>query len=294
MQTTAPTTRPWTLLSLLEWGASYLATRNFEDARLNVELLLAHVLQLSRIGLYTQFDRPLTPRELASFKTLFQRRIRNEPLQYIMGETEFMGIPLWVDPSVLIPRPETEELVQRVIDEAKGIPKPHVAILDIGTGSGNIPIAIARNVPQAKITSMDVSTAALATASRNIQRHRLTTIALIHADVFEQHAISGIFDIIVTNPTYISVEEHSSLQPEVRNYEPHIATTDNGDGFRFIRRIGSLAMELLIPGGIVFMEIAYNQSVEARRILETAGLTSVEVFDDLSGIPRIVKARRSS
>lgn len=294
MQTTASTTRQWTVLSLLEWAASYLAARNFEDARLNVELLLAHVLHLSRIGVYTNFDRPLTPHELAEFKGLFQRRLHHEPLQYIIGETEFMGIPLYVDRNVLIPRPETEELVQRVIEEAQGIRKPELTILDIGTGSGNIPIAIAKKIPAASITSVDVSAEALTVARRNIERHTLATITLMQTDILKENSLPGRFDIIVANPPYISSEEHALLQPEVREYEPRVATTDNGDGFRFIRRIGDLAVEHLLPGGILFMEIAYNQSEEARRILQVAGLARVEVFNDLSGIPRIVRAQHGS
>ena len=292
MHTTTATAKTWNVLSLLEWGASYLAARDFEDARLNVELLLAHVLQLSRIGVYTQYDRPLTPEELAEFKALFKRRLLHEPLQYILGETEFMGIPLFIDHTVLIPRPETEELTQRAIDEVRAMHKSGVKILDIGTGSGNIPVALALNIPEARITSVDVSPEALATAARNIEHHHITTITLLQVDILGENPLSGVFDLIVANPPYISAEEYASLQPEVRDFEPRIATTDGGDGFRFIRAICRLATEHLCAGGILLMEIAHNQPDEARRIAGACGLVSVEVFNDLAGIPRILKAGR--
>ena len=285
-------TRTWTILSLLEWSADHLSFRGFEDARLNAELLLAHVLGLSRLQLYTQHDRPVVQTELDAYRNLLRRRLNHEPIQYVLGETEFMGHSLLVTPDVLIPRPETEQLVERTLDAIRLMDLPEPRILDIGTGSGNIAIAIGLRVSRAVITSIDASPAALKIAAQNIERHRLNSITLLQADVFENPLPGQRFDAIVSNPPYISLAEFDSLQPEVRDFEPRVATTDGEDGFRFIRLISELSAEKLNAGGYLLMEIAYNQSYEAKAIVSTVGLIDVQVFNDLSGIPRIVQGRK--
>lgn len=288
------TTSTWTILTLIEWGAKYLAERSFEDARLNIELLLSHILHLPRIHLYTNFDRPLSASELATFKAAFQRRLLHEPLQYIIGETEFMGIPLYVNPSVLIPRPETEELVQKAIDWIKTRGAARVEVLDIGTGSANIPIALERFSATSHITSIDVSAGALAVAARNVERHQCTRITLHQRDVFDRIFLQQEFDVIIANPPYISADEFALLRPEVREFEPSIATTDNGDGLRFVSRICDIATEKLRDGGMLFMEVAYNQGVVARQVAADAGLMDVEVFTDFAGNERILQGRQAA
>ena len=294
MHTTAEATKTWTILSLIEWGAHYLKERGFEDARLNIELLLSHILHLKRIALYTNFDRPLTAAELGKFKSVLQRRLNHEPVQYIIGETEFMGIPLYVDPSVLIPRPETEELVERALDWIKRLDLPWVEVLDIGTGSGNIPIALERFSSTAHITSIDVSAEALEVASRNVERHNSSRVTLQQLDVFTEIFPGRNFNVIIANPPYISAGEFQQLGPEVKDFEPPLATTDNGDGYRFLRRICEVAAKKLTAGGLLFMEVAYNQGVEARRIAAEAGLTDVEVFTDVAGNERMLQGRRAA
>lgn len=289
---TAATSRAWTILSLIEWSADHLSSRGFEDCRLNAELLLAHVLQLSRVQLYTQYDRPLSFAELTSYRDLFRRRLTHEPLQYILGETEFMGLPLFVNSTVLIPRPETEQLVERSLEALRRIGNETPAVLDIGTGSGNIAIALGIQFPNAKVTAVDISAAALETAARNVERHQIKNITLLQADVFTDFLPDETFDLIVSNPPYIAAAEFGTLQPEVRDFEPRIATTDGGDGFRFIRRISELAMKKLNPGGWLLMEIAYNQFEHSRAIATQAGLSGVEVLSDLSGVPRIVRGQK--
>ena len=289
---TVTTSRTWTILSLIGWSADRLSSQGFEDSRLNAELLLAHVLRLSRVQLYTQYDRPLNQTELAAYKILFQRRLTHEPLQYILGEAEFMGLPLFVNPTVLIPRPETEQLVERSLEVLHVIDNQSPAVLDIGTGSGNIAIAIGIHCPNAAITAVDISASALETAARNVERHQIRNIKLVQADVFTNLLPAGRFDVIVSNPPYIAAAEFEMLQPEVRGFEPEIATTDGGDGLRFIRRISSFAVEKLNPGGCLLMEIAYNQSEEARNVVSARGLVDVDVLDDLSGIPRIIRGRK--
>jgi release factor glutamine methyltransferase len=294
MQATTESTKTWTILTLIEWGTRYLADRGFDDARLNIELLLCHTLNLDRIHLYTNFDRQLNSGELLEFKTNLQRRLQHEPLQYIIGETEFMGIPLFVDSSVLIPRPETEELVQLALDFIKTLNRENTQILDIGTGSGNIPIAIEYHSTGTSIVSIDISAEALAVASRNIERNKCSRITLKQADVFQNILPESVFDLVIANPPYISVTEFETLQPEVRDFEPRIATTDDGDGFRFIRRILELASEKLASEGVMLMEIAYNQSDEARRIALDCGMERVDVLKDLGGNDRILRGYKAA
>ncbi|MER3523761.1 MAG: peptide chain release factor N(5)-glutamine methyltransferase [Ignavibacteria bacterium] len=282
----------WTVLSLLQWGAEYLTERGFDEARLHTELLLAHALRCSRLELYTNFDRPMTEEELAQFKVLFKRRLTHEPLQYILGETEFMGIRLAVDRRVLIPRPETEQLVEHVLSVIKGNGTPDLRLLEIGTGSGNIAIALAKFAPSLCITAVDVSEEALRLAKDNAEATAVRSIEFVHADIFDDILPGRMFDVIVSNPPYISLEEFHSLQPEVRDFEPRLATTDEADGLRFIRRIALFAAERLVPEGWLFMEISYNQAPLVQHIVEHAGLRYGGVVNDFAGHPRILSARK--
>jgi release factor glutamine methyltransferase len=292
MHAPAQSVRTWTILSLIEWGTGYLSERGFDEARLTIELLLSHLLQLKRIHLYTNFDRPLTPDELAAFKMMLQRRLTHEPVQYIIGETEFMGIPLFVNPAALIPRPETEELVERALAWIGGRAQDRIEVLDIGTGSGNIPIALERLSTRAHITSIDVSTEALQLAVRNIERHKCTRITVLHADVFSGFLPHKKFDLVIANPPYISAAEFESLQPEVRDFEPPVATTDKADGLRIVRRVCDVAADKLQGGGALFMEIAYNQSDAVGKIARSAGLDGVTIHKDLHGNDRILEGYR--
>lgn len=292
--TLSPQTQQWTVLSLIEWSARHLTDHGFDEARLHVELLLAHVLSYTRLQLYTNFDRPLTPAELGAFRALFKRRLTHEPLQYILGETEFMGMPFIVNPSVLIPRPETEQLVEHVLAAIRTFEKDLVRVLDVGTGSGNIAIALGKLEPAADLTSIDVSHDALDVAMKNCERNGMTNIRLEQANVLEDFFPGEMFDVIVSNPPYISLDEFGSLSPEVKEFEPRVATTDEADGLTFIRRIAEIARTKLMPGGFLFIEIAYNQAESGRETLIKAGLREIEVFFDYANHPRILKARATS
>jgi release factor glutamine methyltransferase len=287
-----PTIERRTVLSLIESSTTYLRERGFDEARLHVELLLSHVLKLSRLQLYTSFDRPLTSEEISQFKIVFRRRLTHEPLQYIIGETDFMGIPLTVNKNVLIPRPETELLVEQTLRAIHSFPKERIEILDIGTGSGNIPIAIAKFAPNVSIVSIDVSRDALEVARHNVERNNASNIQLVNASVFDDFLPDQLFDLIVSNPPYIALGEFADLQPEVRDFEPRIATTDEADGVKFASRIAKIATMKLHVHGILLMEIAYNQAQLVRRIVIDAGLKDVEVHEDYAGHPRILSARK--
>jgi release factor glutamine methyltransferase len=285
--------RNWTVLPLLEWAERYLRERSFGESRLNAELLLAHALQLPRLGLYLQFDRPLAAPELAHFKKLLLRRMSHEPLQYILGETEFMGLRFEVTPAVLIPRPETEDLVAEAIRWLKDSGKQKGSILEIGTGSGNIAVALGKFLPGARITSLEKSGDALEVARRNCARHGPGNVEFLNVDVFSagfEGEIGGrTFDAVVSNPPYIPGAEFEHLEPEVRDFEPRLATTDGADGFRFIRRIAGLAPGILRPGGGMFLEIGYGQADAAGTIARASGLTGVGVHKDFAGIGRILR-----
>jgi release factor glutamine methyltransferase len=298
MTTPAPMTqdapgRDWTILELLEWTERYLRERSFDESRLHAELLLACALRLPRLGLYLQFDRPLAASELAHFKTLLLRRMTHEPVQYILGETEFMGLPFEVTPAVLIPRPETEELVEESIRWLKSSGSTEGSILEIGTGSGNIAVALGKFLPGARVTSLEKSGEALVVARRNCARHGPGNVEFLEVDVFSpelEAAFDGRrFDAVVSNPPYVPGAEFDLLDPEVRDFEPRLATTDGADGFRFIRRIAGLACRLLRPGGGMFLEIGYGQADAAETIARESGLTGVGVQKDFAGISRILR-----
>jgi release factor glutamine methyltransferase len=280
-----------TVVSVLQWGMAQLASHGIDEQRLNVELLLSHALDVRRETLYAMNDRILEVDEVDRFHQLLHRRICHEPVQYIMGEAEFMGISLRVNGHVLIPRPETEILVERTLSVLTSIHKDRIDILDIGTGSGNIPVALAVFAPHVSVTSIDVSAEALATAAVNLSRHNISSVVLVQADLFEEFLPEKQFDVIVSNPPYVSSEEFALLEPEVRDFEPTIATTDGGDGLRFIRRISELGAIKLHPGGWLLMEIAYDQSARVTEMLDTCGFSDIQLWNDYQDVPRIVQAR---
>jgi len=280
---------------MLQWGTSYLAEKGFDESRLTIELLLCHVLRLQRIQLYTNFEKPLSQAELTSFKILLQRRLQHEPLQYIIGTTEFMGREFVVDRRVLIPRPETEVLAEAAVRYAKEnfhafSPK----ILDIGTGSGCLAVACAVMIENAVVTAFDISKDAIDVARSNAERNDVgDKITFSVRDVFAAVAADfpEKFHLVISNPPYISKSEFDGLQPEVREFEPSSATTDGNDGLSFYRCIASIAHFLLEHNGAVFVEHAYNQSVAVQEIFGNAGWESLETVRDYSGNPRCLVAQ---
>ncbi len=285
----------WTIKRLLEWATSYLNEKGIDDSRLNAELLLCHALKYqNRIDLYLHFDKPLRQSELDIFKVFLKRRLTGEPVQYIIGETEFMGFKFKVDSRVLIPRPETELLVESVLKLLKKIKKPGLKILEIGTGCGNISISIAKLFPDLEITAIDSSKSALEVAELNIKNHGLSqNIKLMFINIFDDVPKLRNFDIIVSNPPYISIDEYQILSDEIKNFEPKIALTDGKDGLSYHYRIADIGRSLLNEIGWLFLEIGYDQKEEVVNILEKFGYFDVEVMQDYGGNDRIVKAKWS-
>jgi release factor glutamine methyltransferase len=290
--------RTWTVLSLLEWGTRYLTERGFDEARLHTELMLAQVLGLTRLQLYLQFDRPLTTEELVAFKAFFKRRLAREPLQYILGLTEFMGFPIAVDRRVLIPRPETELLVEAAVAALKergeegGGGWEGGDILEVGTGSGNIAVALGRLLPGAAILSIDVSSDALEVAAGNIASNGVRNVTLRQGDVRKESFGPDRFDLVISNPPYVGRLDLEGGEPEVRDYEPSVATTDGEEGLSFFPLLFRVAGASLRKGGWLFMEIGAGQGDDVLRLAREAGLPSGELLPDYAGIPRVFRLQR--
>ncbi len=287
----------WTISALQNWCSSYLKEKGFENARLTTDLLLAHVLHYERIQLYAHFDKPLSKEELGIFRALFQRRLAHEPVQYIIGEAGFMGFTFFVDQRVLVPRPETELLVEKVVEVMKASAKPELRVLDIGTGSGNIAISIAHYVPSCTVDAIDVSEDALAVAEKNVQRHNISSrVNLIKADVLNlpDFIRSRQYDFIVSNPPYISDQEYALLDKDVKDYEPRIALNECGDGLTFYKTISRLGKTMLADDGWAFVEIAYNQAYPVKEIFSQAEYSTIILIPDMNQITRIVQASRGT
>ena len=289
-----PQKKVWTILELLQWGTTYLNAKGFDEARLTVELLLAHSLQLSRVQLYTNFDRPLREPELSAFKALFQRRLRHEPVQYILGRTEFMGLEIEVDRRALIPRPETEVVVEQAIRHLR---EHHggreSTVLEIGTGSGCIAVSLAKMVEESRVHAVDISDDALALAKHNASKHGVEgRVNFRNLDILSAgtNGFAEKFDLIISNPPYISAEEFKKLDAEIRDFEPHAAATDGGDGLVFHRYIAENGRSWLRDGGLVIVEFAYNQSERVTKVFRENGWTECKVVQDYSGVPRCLLA----
>lgn len=282
----------WTVSSILDWTAGYFTRNNINEARLDAEVLLASVLNCSRLNLYLEKDKILSEQNLKIFKKLIQERKQRIPVSYILGEKEFMGLRFKVNRHTLIPRPETELLVEEVI---KIINKGHNnVIVDLGTGSGNIPISIAKLSNVSKIYSIDVSMEALNIAQDNIDYHGLAAkIELRNGDLFNgimSESLENKVDIIVSNPPYIAEHEMELLTPEL-GYEPQSALYGGKDGLDFYRRIIADSIKYLKEGGYLVMEMNSYLSKDIQNITEKNSFTVENIIKDYSGLDRVIIAK---
>jgi len=283
---------PRTLLEYLQVTATFLVGRGIEGARLDAELMLAHVLTLTRTQLYTNFERPLAADEVDRFRELVKRRANREPVAYILGRREFWSMDFTVDRRVLVPRPETELLVEVVLDalKARGVAAPRVA--DVGTGSGAIAIAIAKEAPEASVVATDRSGAALEVAPANAALHGVESrIEFVAGDGCAALAGKGPFDAIVSNPPYIRSAEMTALAPEVREWEPRWALESGAEGMDVTTPLVEQAFELLVPGGTLAVEVG-TQAALVRDAFLARGYEAVAVRRDLAGLERVVTGRR--
>ena len=285
-------TRRWTVRELMRVAIEHLQQRGVDESRLSVELLLAEALKCPRIRLYTNFDVPVTAAELGTFRTLMQRRLHGEPVQYIVGSTHFMGLEFRVDPRTLIPRPETETLVEAVIMWANDRQEERPpSLIDIGTGCGNIAVSSAKLVRRLQAVAVDISEPALDVARSNVQLHGVGDhVACRVWDIYSDPPadVLGRFDAVVSNPPYIALVEWEGLQREVRDHEPQRALTDGGDGYRALRRIIDIGPSLLRNGGPVMLEVGDGQAEEIIRVMRRAGYENVIAKPDLQGTYRVV------
>jgi len=286
----------WTIGKLLTWMNGYLAEKGVDSPRLSAELLLSHVLARKRIELYTNFDLPVEQARLDELRGLVKRCGEHEPVAYLVGRCEFYSLQIKVNRAVLIPRPETELLVERAIDRLRLRAKP-AAILDLCTGSGCIAVAIARNVQECRIVATDSSDEALAVADQNVRAHALAErVRLLCGDLFDP-LIAGLddtsFDLIVSNPPYVSSAEMQQLDRNVKDYEPVSALHGGMDGLDVYRRIAQSVGNFLKPDGVLLLEIGYAQGPPIRALFEATGLfAEITVEKDRSNNDRIVIARR--
>jgi release factor glutamine methyltransferase len=286
----------WTIQKLLTWVTDYLTQKGVDSPRLSAELLLSHVLGLKRIELYTQYNKVVGQEQLTQLRGIVKRAGEHEPVAYLVGRTEFYSIEFEVTPDCLIPRPETELLVQRSIEFLRKRAGPQ-QVCDLCTGCGIIAVTIAKNVPDTKAVATDISEPALAQAARNVEKHKLAErIELRHGDLFEPLVPQlDVFDLIVSNPPYVTAAEYEALDRNVKDYEPRIALYAGPDGLDVYRRITDRVAEFLKPDGVLLLEIGYQQGPAVRGLLEqTAAFAQIRIDKDLQGRNRVVVAHRAS
>lgn len=289
----SPPPPPRNVLEALQRAAAYLERKGVPSARLESEVLLSFVLARTRVALYTGFDQPLAPGEIDRYRALLTRRAGGEPTAYLVGEREFWSMALKVDKRVLIPRPDTERLVEGALAACKraGVASPNV--LELGTGSGAIILALAKELPQAVLTAVDLSTDALEVARENARRHGLgERITFLHGDLFAPLAADARFDLIVSNPPYIRHLDIPKLQSEVAYHEPRLALDGGDDGLDVLRRLVAEAPAWLKPDGALLCEIGMDQGDAVRALAAQAGCVDVEILRDLAGLERTLSARR--
>jgi len=315
----------WTIQKLLNWVTEYLTGKGIDSPRLSAELLLSHVVGLKRIELYTQFDRPVSKQQLDRLHELVKRAGRNEPIAYLVGKTEFYSLEINITPDCMIPRPETELLVERAIEFLRtrsvrnstmgntlqkgrisnGTPSGTQFVCDLCTGSGCIAVAIAKNFPNARIIATDICDAALAVAAGNVEKHQLgNRITLLCGDLFDpimpQLDIDKLvpdsdrgFDLIVCNPPYVSTAEYEKLDKNIIDYEPKVALFAGVDGLDIYRRIIEKADQFLKPDAALMLEIGYVQGRAVKELLEQTGaFAEIKIEKDIHNNDRIATAKK--
>ena len=280
----------WTTLAVLDWTTQRFTEAGIASARLEAQLLLAHVLGCTRMQLYTGFDKPLGEPELAGYRALIKRRLGGESVAYLLGEQEFWGLPFFVDSSVLVPRPDTET----VIEVARALRADRAApcrVLDLCTGSGAIAVAIAKELPAAQVIATELSPEAATVARKNAERNAIADRVEIRTGDLFAPASGERFDLIVSNPPYIASATIATLAPEVRR-EPRLALDGGADGLGFYDRICGLAPEYLVPGGALVLEHGFDQADAVRERMIAAGFTEITLVHDLGKNPRVTHGRR--
>mgnify|MGYP006295983345 CR=1 FL=1 len=292
MSQTTDEKKVWRIIELINWTTDYLQEKGFPSPRTDVEWLLTSVLDCSRMQLYADFQKPLTPSELAQFKLLLKQRLEHKPVQYIIGQTEFMGMPFKVDERVLIPRPETEILVEHAVDWLRKQPQESRNVLDVGTGSGCIAVSIAALVTEANVTATDISEDALDIAKQNAELNDVTEkVAFLQDNIIEADPRNVPFNLIVSNPPYIGRQDSEMVQKDVLDYEPDIALFAEGGGLLFYQHFASKASRWLDEGGHIMLEIGGDHQIESvTEIFQDKSWKNVKIIKDYNQRGRILTA----
>lgn len=305
---TAPATEVWTTRRLLAWMQQAFHQRGLDGPRLLAEMLLAHVLGCDRLKLYLDPDRPASPLERQTLRDMAGRALKHEPVQYLVGESWFFGLPFHVDKRVLIPRPATETIVEHVLQHARNTPGfatpasggEGLLIADVCTGSGCVAISLLKNLPKARAAASDLCADALAVARQNAQRHSVSDrLDLLEGDLLQpiveypgsRHA--GGVSYLVSNPPYIPDDEWGAVEPNVKDHEPHKALRGGVDGLDFVRRLLVDGPTLLRSGGLMLIEVADSRAEQAAELMRgVAGMTETQIVRDVDGLPRVIVARK--
>lgn len=281
------------VLNCIRFLTALFEKNNINSPKVSAELIVGFVLKANRTSLYLDKDLSISKSDFKTILSFSRRRLKAEPIQYVLGTTEFFGLEFYVDKSVLIPRPETELLVEAVI-ESLTVSLGAIRVLDIGTGSGIIPVTVAKNTDNASITAVDISESALAVAEKNAKAHAVSdNIVFVKSDIYSSFSQSKEkFDIIISNPPYIDKEDMEKLDLEVREYEPANALFGGEDGLVFYRRILGEAGRYLNADGLMFLEIGYNQAKVLKDIAKESGFEFVKLIKDYNDFDRVLIFRK--
>ena len=272
----------WTIRELLDWLTTQFEMYEVTSPKQNAETIISHVLKMKRLDIYLYLEKEISETQFDTISEIASRREKQEPLQYILGETEFYGYKIKVSKKVLIPRPETELLVERIIHEEKKVS----SILEIGTGSGAIVIAIAKSLNPKNIDAVDISKSALKIAQKNADLNNVE-INFFRSDIFEN--VTSKYDLIISNPPYISHKEYQQLPKEIKDHEPKSALQAEKNGLYFYEKILQNAKEHLTESGRIYFEIGYDQAEKITEIAKENGFSDIQVFKDLNGFDRIMR-----
>ena len=278
----------WTISSLLNWTVNYFKSKNIQSARLDAEVLLSHVLRQERIYLYVHFDEPMEQNELSKFREYVKKRAQHVPIAYIIGEREFMGLPFKVTKDTLIPRPDTEILVENVLNNVNK--DKEIEIVDIGTGSGAIILSLLVNLPKAQGKTVDISSKAIEVAKENAVNLQVNDRCEFFVGDLFAPLNGNKFDLIVSNPPYIPQKDIATLEDDVKEYEPVSALTDGGDGLSYYRRLLSEGKAYIKENGFIALEIGIYQSEDVKQIAMDNGWKNIKIIKDYAGIDRVVLA----
>ncbi len=277
------------VIDLIGWTEKYFLSKGLENGRNIGEILLQHLLDCKRIELYFGSEKQLTQDTIKTFHSWIQRFIKNEPLQYITGTIEFYGLGLVITPAVFIPRPETERVVDIALQILKTVISPK--ILDVGTGSGCIAIALANELPEASVTGIDIDPNMLKLAQKNADLHKINNIIFKQMDI-QKEIPKESYNLIVSNPPYIPLNEISDLEKNIKDFEPHIALTDGADGLTFYHRLASVASKILHSNGYLIMEVGQdNHPQKALKLFKNNAFASNKLIQDYNGDDRVLKVQ---